>query len=137
MITAIIGGLVALTVAVLGLMGVILPLLIQTRRHAQRADVQVTNNHDTNLREEADERHDENRRTLVGLARQLDDVAGSVRGIQRDVGRLWDTDLDHQTRLHDLEQTIPKGDPHDQYKPHPDRFDAYPRRRDLRQARRP
>jgi hypothetical protein len=129
-IAAIIAGLVALTVAVLGLMGVMLPLLIQTRQHARRADVQVSNNHPTNLREEADERHDENRRSLVSLSRQLNDVAGSVRGIQRDVGRLWDTDLDHQTRIHDLEQTRPKVIPdHD---PHP-----YPRRRDLREARRP
>jgi hypothetical protein len=109
---ALIAGLAAVMVAIVGLLGAMVPIMVKTRNHARRADVQVTNNHDTNLREEADVRHWENTTTLASLSRQLDTVAGDVRGLRRDVGRLWTADVDKAQRLTELEQTQPRGPHH-------------------------
>lgn len=66
------------------------------------AKEQVQNSHKTNLREEQDERHKaltDTLDTILGKqaeqARSLDDVKASQRGLQRDIGRLADADLEH------------------------------------------
>ncbi|POH63646.1 MULTISPECIES: hypothetical protein [Cryobacterium] len=66
------------------------------------AKEQVQNSHKTNLREESDERHKaltDALDTILGKqaeqARSLDDVKASQRGLQRDIGRLADADLEH------------------------------------------
>ncbi|ANP74551.1 hypothetical protein PA27867_3633 [Cryobacterium arcticum] len=63
---------------------------------------QVQNSHTTNLREESDTRHDAVMLALEGIqgkqaeqARSIDDVKASQRGLQRDIGRLADADLEH------------------------------------------
>ena len=53
--------------AVVGLAGIVIPLLLSAKRDAREARVQVKNNHGTNLREEADDRHNENARKLDWL----------------------------------------------------------------------
>lgn len=110
---AVVAGASAVCVALLGLMGTVLGLLLQTRRHAKRADEQVSNNHDTNLREESDVRHAENLSSVNEVAKAVDRLQAEFRGMRRDVGRLWSTDVDHAERLTELEHTIPKGNTHD------------------------
>ncbi|POH63966.1 hypothetical protein C3B59_10505 [Cryobacterium zongtaii] len=63
---------------------------------------QVQNSHTTNLREESDTRHDAVMTAFASLqgaqaelARAVDDVKASQRGMQRDIGRLGDADLEH------------------------------------------
>lgn len=124
--------LVALISFVLG------PYLLQARanRRIKKIDEktdrtldQVENNHrdpvtgePINMREENDDRHEavmtaiENvKRTQVDHGSQLRDVQSTQRGMQRDIGRLADQDVDQQRRtdklsdhVHELEQTIPK-----------------------------
>lgn len=109
---ALIAAMAAVMVAIVGLLGALVPLMVQTKNHARRADVQVSNNHDTNLREEADTRHNENVTSLSELSRQVATVAGDVRGLRRDVGRLWTSDVDQADRITELERTQPRGPNH-------------------------
>lgn len=98
----------ALVTGLLAYLGILTTLLFQTRTAAKRAEAhaasandQVTNHHDTNLREESDDRHDE-------LMAALSEVKGDVRGLRRDVGRLWDSDNKQNDRIIDLERTQPR-----------------------------
>lgn len=68
------------------------------RRHAKRARYQVENNHDTNLREEGDDRHLENVGLLNGIQSDIRGIQSDIRGIRRDVGRHSDQLLDTLTR---------------------------------------
>ncbi|WP_157156266.1 DUF2746 domain-containing protein [Diaminobutyricimonas sp. LJ205] len=61
------------------------------RQHAKAARAQVENSHSTNLREEADERHDENRRLLMHLVRTSDDQAGRLERMEERLGVVEDT----------------------------------------------
>lgn len=60
---------------------------------------EVKNNHSTNLREEADVRHDEN-------ARKLDWLIQAVTRIQGDVQNLYTNDTQARAQLEELERTI-------------------------------
>lgn len=80
MTVALIGGLVAMY-------GVTIPLLISARRHAKSANVsataaneQVTNEHTTNLRDDMDSKHVDNRGRLSQVERR---IGGVERGVQR------------------------------------------------------
>ena len=73
MTIALIGGLVAMY-------GVTIPLLVSTRRHAKQANEQVTNSHTTNLRDDMDAKHTDNRGRLALVERR---VGGVERGVQR------------------------------------------------------
>lgn len=99
----------------------LIPVLISTRRHARNAATdaaearyQVANDHTTNLREEGDERHQENTKLLNAVLTRVDELAeritgvkSDIRGIRRDVGRLADADRTHEDRIHELEKTHP------------------------------
>jgi hypothetical protein len=63
------------------------------RQHAQAARVQVENNHSTNMREEADERHAENVKALKWIAQR--------------VNWLTDMAIGNRSRIRDLESTQP------------------------------
>lgn len=100
-------GLVALLVAAItGIPGVAAAVLANRgRQHARAARVQVENNHDTNLREEGDERHHENTR-LLNLAIQL--IMGAkkdIRGMRYDIGRIYNRLDAQQSAIDDLEDT--------------------------------
>jgi uncharacterized protein YcbK (DUF882 family) len=51
---------------------------------------QVQNSHTTNLREEADERHEENTSKLDSALDKLDGIAKNIRDLQDNDGRLFD-----------------------------------------------
>ena len=77
------------------------------RQHAKAARVQVENNHSTNMREEGDERHEENKKLLNDVLDRISGVKSDIRGLRRDVGRLYDADRTHEERIHELEKTQP------------------------------
>lgn len=68
--------------------------------------VQVENNHiddngnPINLREEADERHNQN-------TRMLEDIYDEVKRLRVSVGRLWRRSDKHTDQIHELELTKP------------------------------
>lgn len=68
---------------------------------------QVENSHDTNMREEGDDRHAQNLAILKHLVDSVDGVMSDMRGMRRDIGRLADADVKHDTRIRDIEQTHP------------------------------
>lgn len=103
-------------VALIGSVGLITVGLLANRgrQHAKAARDQVENHHNTNLREEADDRHAENKALLEnvlervsGVDDRLAGVKSDIRGLRRDVGRLYDADRTHEERIHDLEKTQP------------------------------
>lgn len=103
-------------VALLGAVGLLATGLLANRgrQHAKAARDQVENHHNTNLREEGDERHAENKALLETVLTRVDDlgervtgVKADVRGIRRDIGRLADADRTHEDRIHNLETTQP------------------------------
>jgi uncharacterized protein YoxC len=61
---------------------------------------QVENNHDTNLREEGDERHNEN-------SDKLDAILSEIKSLRGSVSRLWQRSDKHTDQIHDLELTQP------------------------------
>ena len=61
---------------------------------------QVVNGHETNMREEQDERHDENR-TL------LEEIRTDLRAVRSSVARLWERSDVHTDQIHDLELSQP------------------------------
>jgi hypothetical protein len=92
-------------VAIVSTVGLLVNTLIanRTRQHARAARTQVENNHfdangnPINLREEQDERHDENRRTNNENSRMIrlllnvtTGTSSDIRGLRRDLGRLDD-----------------------------------------------
>jgi len=88
----------AVLVAGFGVLGI---LLSKTHSHAKAAEIssaaardQVQNSHKTNFRDDTDANH-------AQLLRILQGHTASISGIQRDVGRLADADLEHtkQSRL--------------------------------------
>lgn len=76
---AVIGGFVAIYAATL-------PLLISTRRHAKRGADEVTNAHDTNLRDDIDEKHSANTGRLAKVERRVGGVERGVRRIEDHLG---------------------------------------------------
>lgn len=93
---------IEILVAIIGGAGLVGVALIsnRTRQHAKATRAQVENDHTTNLREEADQRHHE-------LLAELRGVKADVRGLRRDIGRHTDSLTHHEKRLDDLERTQP------------------------------
>jgi uncharacterized protein YoxC len=110
---------VSVQVVTVALIGAGVPWLMSTRKHARNAATdaaaakeEVKNGHDTNLREEADDRHHEtsdkfslvlHRLTLV--ATRVEQVAEEVGGVRRSVGRLWVRSDKHADKINDIERT--------------------------------
>lgn len=63
-VVAIIGGFAGLAVVVAS---ITLPVLLSIRRSSKRTERQVSNDHPTNMREENDARHEENRAAIATL----------------------------------------------------------------------
>jgi hypothetical protein len=84
------------TALVLGVGGIILGVLyaiVKLRALASDLGIvkhEVKNNHDTNLREEADDRHDENRATLVRIERKVGSILDTLAVHEFRIGRLDD-----------------------------------------------
>lgn len=99
-------GITAVLVALIGA-GV-----LSTRRRVKRVQAQVENDHTTNMREEADERHAENSRALQWLVSTVKAVVRDIGGMRQDIRDLR-SDLTHERdRIDDLEDTInPKEKP--------------------------
>ena len=86
--------------------------VLSTRRRVKRVQAQVENDHSTNMREEADERHAENASALHWLIGTVKTLVRDVGGIREDVRDLR-ADVRHERgRIDDLEDTItPKEKP--------------------------
>ena len=96
-----------MVVALVGLASTIVSILLTARvntkvnrvgRDAAAARIQVENNHETNMREEGDDRHAENSSKLDTIIRDLSRLRDSV-------GRLWERTDNHTDQIHDLELT--------------------------------
>ena len=96
-VAAIIGGQALVLAAVL-------PLLISTRRGVRQTREQVTNDHNTNLRVEGDQRHEENQRTQSEILRLQ-------RAQGRRIGRVDRRITAINIRLAIVEDTIPRKAP--------------------------
>jgi len=88
-----------------GILVLILGVRLNRKVNTVRADArasrdQLVNGHSTNLREEADDRHDEN-------GRKLDDILDEIKSLRTSVGRLWRRSDRHTDQIHDLELTQP------------------------------
>lgn len=80
---------------------VILALGFLLNRKVNQVREQVKNDHPKNMREEQDERHEENR-TL------LNQVLGELAGIRKSVTKLWERDAEQDDRIRTIEQTQPR-----------------------------
>ncbi len=104
-------------------LGLIAALANRTRQHAKASREQVENNHESNLREEQDERHIESMAAFsagraesmaaIGELRRHIDArfegqSADIRGLRKDIGRLADADGDLEDRIRDLEITQPR-----------------------------
>lgn len=86
----------------------------RARQHAQAARVQVENNHRNpetgeviNLREEADERHEENSSKLDSLVRWTERADDRFATVERRLATLRDRNDVHEDRIDELEKTQP------------------------------
>lgn len=87
-----------------------LSLRIRTvKRDVQTVKHEVKNDHKTNLRDEQDNRHDENKKALAWIGRTLVDVQG-------DIGWLRDMAIGNRSRIRDLENTVPPGSTRREYR---------------------
>ncbi|WP_419817022.1 hypothetical protein [Glaciibacter flavus] len=105
-------GMGTVLVALLSLIGVIFSA--RANGNAKRANVnaaaarvQVENSHTTNLREEGDERHQENTVKLDSNGEKLDHVLEELGSVRRSIRRLWERSDLHGDQIHDLEITHP------------------------------
>lgn len=86
----------AVWVAIIGAQGAVivalitigLPLLASTRRHAKSANLQVTNSHETNLRDDLDEKHSDNSGRLGTLETGFETMRSDVGSLKRGVSRI-------------------------------------------------
>lgn len=86
--------------------------VLSTRRRVKRVQAQVENDHTTNMREEQDERHEENSRALHWLVGTVKTLVRDLGGIRQEIRDLR-ADVRHERdRIDDLEDTItPKETP--------------------------
>ena len=87
----------AMAVIIAALIAAVFPVLFSIRRHAKVTREEVTNDHDTNLRVEADERHAQNVKAIASLRRLVYRQGTSINGR---IDRITD-------RLEIVEDTIP------------------------------
>jgi hypothetical protein len=93
----------------------ILPSLLGARKDAAVTRDQLENAHVdapgrvSNVRDDLDGKHERTVDILAAIDkkidRRFDTVASDVRGIRRDIGRLWDKAESNSGRILDLEQT--------------------------------
>lgn len=69
---------------------------------------QVENNHDTNMREENDERHDETVTLLKNVIATQKLQGNDIGGIREELRALRTDDHDQRDRIHELEKTQPR-----------------------------
>lgn len=107
LITALLNGLFAVVVLVLGvrLNGKVKRVENDTRASRD----QLVNGHDTNLREESDERHQQNTNLLHALGE-------NVERLRRHVERIWERLDQDRDSIHQLELTQP---PRSRFEPGP------------------
>lgn len=80
--------------------------VVGTRARVKRVQAQVENDHSTNMREEADERHKENASALQWLVNTVKTVVRDIGGLRQDIRDLR-ADITHERgRIDDLEDTI-------------------------------
>jgi hypothetical protein len=80
------GVLVAVITGMVAMYGVTIPLLLSTRKHAKTASDQVTNAHETNLRDDLDEKHSDNAGRIFKIERRVGGVERGVRRIEDHLG---------------------------------------------------
>lgn len=68
---------------------------------------QVENGHATNMREEGDERHEENTTKLDQLLTDSESLSKDVHRVRDSVSRLWQIADGNRERIHDLELKSP------------------------------
>jgi hypothetical protein len=73
----------ALVTGMLGLYGILIPLVFSARKHAKSANDQVTNSHTVNLRDDLDGKHSAN-------SSRFGRLESRVGGIERGMGRIED-----------------------------------------------
>jgi hypothetical protein len=108
--------LIALSAVLVSLMAVALPLLVLFRNRGDIKAVrsQVENNHrdadgnPINMREEADERHSENKTRLDNMGKSVLGIQDDLRGIRTELSGVWKVVREQGDDLHDLEKTVPK-----------------------------
>ena len=100
-------GLVAILVAAItGIPGIAAAILANRgRQHAKAARVQVENDHDTNFRDDQDKQSDQ---LSLGL-RLLLGAKSDIRGLRRDIGRIYDRLDEHESWMHDTENPRREG----------------------------
>ncbi|WP_417372732.1 DUF2746 domain-containing protein [Glutamicibacter protophormiae] len=116
-ILAIIGGVVTILTAIIGKLSIDVGRTKKDAKSAaadaKEARIQVKNSHDTNLREEGDERHAEIVETLKSVVRDVQGIRddnqatrrdigilhGAIRGVVRDITGLRETDAQARSEL--------------------------------------
>lgn len=100
-VIALIGAVALVLAAMIAMIARVNVVITRVRRDSQITREQVANDHDTNLRVEQDERHDENAHKLDVILEEIGHVRGSVR-------RLWERSDKHTDQIHELERTGPR-----------------------------
>lgn len=80
--------------------------VLGVRARVKRVQDQVENDHTTNMREEADERHAENRVALQWLVGTVKNLVRDIGGIRQDLRDLRSEVRHERVRIDDLEDTI-------------------------------
>lgn len=80
--------------------------VLGVRSRVKRVQAQVENDHTTNMREEADERHQENSRALRWLVATVQTVVRDIGGLRQDLRDLRGEVRHERDRIDDLEDTI-------------------------------
>lgn len=95
-------GLVAIMVAAItGIPGIAAAVIANRgRRHARAARTQVENDHTTNLRDDQDKQSDQ---LSLGL-RLLLSAKSDIRGLRRDIGRIYNRLDHHEDMLDDIQK---------------------------------
>lgn len=92
-------------IAMLGYLGV---QQVRIRRHTRATRYQVENDHETNLRVEADERDASNKASFAQILDALNALRRDFGGMREEVRQLRRHDETADERLLQLERTLPK-----------------------------
>lgn len=80
--------------------------VLSTRKRVKRVQAQVENDHTTNMREEADERHQENSTLLRWVVGTMKTVVRDIGGLRQDIRDLRSEVRHERDRIDELEDTI-------------------------------
>jgi len=98
-VVACINGVIAVVVLVLG---------VRPNNKVNKVKDQVVNGHKTNMREENDERHNENAEKLDQIINTQKSQGREITRIRNNLGKLWERSDKHTDQIHDLEMTGPR-----------------------------